>query len=87
MRSVTGASRVAAAVLALASFTAVGCAKVGKVQAMRSLKEANKAYQAQDYKKASQLYAEAIQQAPDVPDIASAYCFLGNSYDNQYKPS
>jgi len=75
------------AVLALGSLAAVGCAKVGKVQAMRALKEANKAYQAQDYKKAGDLYAEAVQQAPDDPDIASAYFFLGNSYDNLWKPS
>lgn len=86
MRSLSGASRLVA-VLALGSFMAVGCAKVGKVQAMRSLKEANKAYQAQDYKKAADLYTEAIQQAPDDPDVASAYFFLGNSYDNQWKPS
>jgi tetratricopeptide (TPR) repeat protein len=87
MRSLTGASRVIAAVLTLGSFTAVGCAKVGKVQAMRNLKEANKAYQAQDYKKASTLYAEAVSEAPDDPDVISAYFFLGNSYDNQWKPS
>jgi tetratricopeptide (TPR) repeat protein len=86
MRSLTGASCIIA-VLALGSFTAVGCAKVGKVQAMRSLKEANKAYQAQDYKKASSLYAEAVQAAPDDPDVISAYFFLGNSLDNQWKPS
>ncbi len=87
MRSLSGASRALVAVLALCSFMAVGCSKVGKVQAMRSLKEANKAYQAQDYKKAADLYAEAIQQAPDDPDVISAYFFLGNSYDNQWKPS
>jgi tetratricopeptide (TPR) repeat protein len=87
MRSLSGASRAMVAMLALGSFLAVGCSKVGKVQAMRSLKEANKAYQAQDYKKASDLYADAIQQAPDDPDVVSAYFFLGNSYDNQWKPS
>jgi predicted Zn-dependent protease len=87
MRSLTGASHVVVAVLALGSFMALGCAKVGKVQAMRNLKEANKAYQAQDYKKASTLYAEAVTQSPDDPDVISAYFFLGNSYDNQWKPS
>ena len=87
MRSLTGAPRVIVAVLALGSFMAVGCAKVGKVQAMRSLKEANKAYQAQDYKKAADLYASAIQEAPDDPDVISAYFFLGNSNDNLWKPS
>ena len=87
MRSLSGAPRAFIAVLALGSFMAVGCAKVGKVQAMRSLKEANKAYQSQDYKKAADLYAAAIQQAPDDPDVVSAYFFLGNSYDNLWKPS
>jgi tetratricopeptide (TPR) repeat protein len=87
MRSLSGASRAIVAVLALGSFVAVGCAKVGKVQAMRSLKEANKAYQAQDYKKAAQLYNDAVQQSPDDPDVISAYFFLGNSLDNQWKPS
>ncbi len=87
MRSLSGAPRALVAVLALGTFMAVGCSKVGKVQAMRSLKEANKAYQAQDYRKAADLYADAIQQAPDDPDVISAYFFLGNSYDNQWKPS
>jgi tetratricopeptide (TPR) repeat protein len=44
----------------------------------------NAAYQQQDYKKASTLYEEAVQ---DNPDLAPAYFFLGNSYDNQWKPS
>jgi len=88
MRALTGASLSVVAMLALGSVaTTAGCAKVGKVQAMRNLKEANKAYQAQDYKKASQLYSEAISQAPNDPDVVSAYFFLGNSYDNQWKPS
>jgi len=88
MRALTGASLSVVAMLALGSVaTPARCAKVGKVEAMRYLKEANKAYQAQDYKKASQLYSEAISQAPNDPDVVSAYFFLGNSYDNQWKPS
>jgi len=73
----------AAAVLALS----VGCSKVGQIEAMRDFKEANKAYQAQDYKKAAQLYQQAIDSAPGDPNIAPAYFFLGNSYDNLWKPS
>jgi tetratricopeptide (TPR) repeat protein len=85
MRFLPGASLVLAAMLALASLAAsVGCAKVGQVQAMRAFKEANKAYQAQDYKKSATLYEEAVGANPD---LIQAYFFLGNSYDNLWKPS
>jgi tetratricopeptide (TPR) repeat protein len=81
MRSLSGASIAVAAMLALA---AVGCGKVGELKAKKAFKNANQAYQAQDYKKAAQLYEEAV--AAD-PDMNQAYFFLGNSYDNLYKPS
>jgi len=85
MRSLSGASLAIAAVLALGSLTStVGCAKVGEIKAKKAFKAANQAYQGQDYKKASDLYEEAV--AAD-PNLDSAYFFLGNSYDNQYKPS
>ena len=81
MRSFSRASLALAAVLA---FSAVGCTKVGQLKAMKSFKAANQAYQQQDYKKAAQLYEETV--AAD-PDMASAYFYLGNSYDQQFKPS
>src|SRR6201989_3309165 len=84
MRSLSGGSLACVAVLALGSFTAAGCAKVGEIQAKKAFKAANAAYQQQDYKKASNLYEQSIQ---DDPNLNSAYFFLGNSYDNQYKPS
>src|SRR5215208_1911216 len=85
MRSLSGASLAFAAVLALGSLAStVGCAKVGEIKAKKAFKAANQAYQGQDYKKASDLYEEAV--AAD-PNLNSAYFFLGNSYDNQYKPS
>ena len=85
MRSLSGASLGCVAVLALGSFTStVGCAKVGEIQAKKAFKAANAAYQQQDYKKASDLYEQTV--AAD-PNLNSAYFFLGNSYDNQYKPS
>src|SRR3954447_7704226 len=85
MRSLSGASLAITAMLALGSLTSsVGCAKVGEIKAKKAFKAANQAYQAQDYKKASDLYEETI--AAD-PNLDSAYFFLGNSYDNQYKPS
>jgi tetratricopeptide (TPR) repeat protein len=84
MRSLSGASLGAVAVLTLGLLSTVGCDKVGQVQAKKAFKAANAAYQQQDYKKASDLYEQTV--AAD-PNLNSAYFFLGNSYDNQYKPS
>jgi len=79
--ALSGASIALAAVLALAL---VGCGKVGELKARKAFKDANAAYQAQDYKKAADLYEEAV--AAD-PNLYQAYFFLGNSYDNLFKPS
>src|SRR5713226_5785141 len=87
MRSLTGASLKVVAVLALGSFASVGCAKVGEIKAKKAFKSANQAYQAQDYKKAADFYEEAIAAAPDTQAGHQSYFFLGNSYDNLYKPS
>ena len=84
MRSLTGASLAMVAVLALG---AVGCAKVGELKSMKAFKSANQAYQQQDYKKASQSYEEAVASAPESRSAHQSYFFLGNSYDNLYKPS
>jgi len=84
MRSLSGASLVVA-MFALSS--AAGCARVGQLKAMKAFKAANQAYQQQDYKKAAGLYEETTQAAPDDIRVAAAYFFLGNSYDNLYKPS
>ncbi len=88
MRSLSGASLAFVAMLALGSLAAaVGCAKVGEIQARKAFKSANQAYQQQDYKKASEFYEEAIKAAPDTQVAHQAYFFLGNSYDNLFKPS
>jgi tetratricopeptide (TPR) repeat protein len=71
------------AVLALVS-TSLACAKVGQLQAQKAFKDGNQAYQAQDYKRAAADYEEAVQANPD---LGVAYFFLGNSYDNLWKPS
>jgi predicted Zn-dependent protease len=84
MRSLSGASLAFVAVLALGF---AGCGKVGELQAMKAFKAANQAYGQQDYKKATPLYEEAIQAAPNTQAAHQAYFFLGNSYDQQFKPS
>src|SRR5262252_10197201 len=83
MRSLSGASLTLVAVLAIGS-VASGCAKVGEIKAKKAFKSANQAYQAQDYKKAAAFYEDTV--AAD-PNLGAAYFFLGNSYDNLYKPS
>ncbi|HEV3060716.1 MAG TPA: tetratricopeptide repeat protein [Vicinamibacterales bacterium] len=90
MRSLSGAPLAAAlgsAVLVLGSVMVAGCGRVGELQAKKAFKEANQAYQQQDYKKAAELYEQTIQAAPDSQPAHQAHFFLGNSYDNLYKPS
>ncbi len=70
--------------LTAALSASVGCSQVGVVQAKRSFKSANAAYQQQDYKKAAALYEEVVQHDPN---LNQAYFYLANSYDNQFKPS
>ena len=81
MRSLSGASLTLGS-LGLAA--TIGCSQVGMVQARRDFKAANAAYQQQDYKKASELYEQTLAEDPS---LTEAYFFLGNSYDNQFKPS
>ena len=87
MRFLPGASLAVLAMLTLGSFVASGCAKVGELQARKAFKAANQAYQAQEYKRASELYEETIQAAPESQQAHQAYFFLANSYDNMWKPS
>jgi tetratricopeptide (TPR) repeat protein len=75
------------AVLALVAGLAVaqtGCSQFGVLKGQMALRDAVKYYQRQDYKQAAAKYEEAIKSNPDLGD---AYFYLGNSYDNQYKPS
>ena len=60
---------------------------MNQLKGAKAYKAANAAYQTQDYKKAADLYQETIAADPDYPDFAPAYFFLGNSYDNLWKPS
>ena len=82
MRSFSGASLAVTVLLALSVLP--GCGKVGQLKAMKALKAANTAYKQQDYKVASDLYEETVQADPNQ---AVAYFYLGNSYDQQFKPS
>src|SRR4029079_11067492 len=87
MRFLPGGSLPTVAVLALGSVLVSGCAHVGELKARKSFKAANTAYQAQEYKRAPPVYAETIQAAPETQQAHQAYFFLGNCYDNLWKPS
>ena len=54
------------------------------LQAKMAFRDANTLYSGQDYRGAAVKYEEAI--AAD-PNLTEAYFFLGNSYDNLYRPA
>ena len=76
----------AGALVAVLGMTAAGCGQVGGLKARMAFRDANTLYQQQDYRKAAEKYEEAIQNNPDIGK-EGAYFFLGNSYDNLYKPA
>lgn len=78
-------SKATAPILVAALAVSIGgCRQLGYLKGQKAFKEANALYQQQDYKKAADKYEEAIQANPALNE---AYFFLGNSYDNLYKPS
>jgi tetratricopeptide (TPR) repeat protein len=83
MRMHSRAALVAAA-LVVAALGTSACGKVAMLRGQMAFKDANAAYQAQDYKKAVDKYQEALGYNPD---LAVAYFYLANSYDNLYKSS
>jgi len=84
MRSLSGAPLIVAVVGIVGLTSMAGCAQIGRLKAMRSFKEANRAYQTQDYKRAAELYEESVKA---YPELTIAYFYLGNSYDNLFSPS
>ena len=72
------------AVVAGLALAQAGCTQIGVLKGQMALRDAVKYYQRQDYKQAAAKYEEALQANPGLGD---AYFYLGNSYDNMYKPS
>ena len=74
----------------MAGLAMVACGQVATLQAHKAFKDANGFYQRQDYKRAAEKY-EVVVQAVDPANLDStltpAYFYLGNSYDNLYRPS
>jgi tetratricopeptide (TPR) repeat protein len=81
--------RTSAAAVALTlglSVAAAGCGKYswGALKAQKAYKEANQLYQASQWKDAAAKYETAIASDPNKAEI---FFYLGNCYDNMYKPS
>ena len=85
--------RSSAAYLALfigLSVTLTGCGYLNQVRAMKAFKDGNKAYAASDWRVAVQKYEEAEKLTAG--DATCEWCpaiyfYLGNSYDNMYRPA
>ena len=74
MRALSGAPlRVAMVVVAASSL--VGCSKYNNLKALKFFKNANKAYQAQDYREAAKLYKESLEADVDAAVAAAAAAF------------
>ena len=82
MKSMGYGSRLAlVAVIALAT---TACGSLERLRALRVVKDAHTQYQRGDYERAVELYGEVLANDPDMVDV---YFYLGNSYDQLYRPS
>ena len=82
---------IAILVIGLSAATA-GCGKYSfqNLKAMKAFKEANDHYRSQRWREAIERYEAVLAANPDYetqPDFLASYFFLGNSYDNLYKPA
>jgi len=73
----------ALAVMAVLGLSSTACSKINELKGTMRFREANTAYQAQDYSRAIPLYEETLANDPS---LAAVHFFLGNSYDNLYQP-
>jgi predicted Zn-dependent protease len=80
---------ILASIAIIAMVAVSGCSKLGNLKARKAFKDANTAYQAQNYSEAAARYQEVLADpsSSEDPNLVHAYFFLGNSYDNLYKPS
>jgi tetratricopeptide (TPR) repeat protein len=77
--------RVAAVIVGL-SAAAAGCGKysISNIRSLKAFQDANKHYLRSEYKLAIGRYEDSVRFNPD---LGFAYFFLGNSYDQLYKPA
>lgn len=86
------ASAASMALICGLSMASTGCGKYSwnTLSAVKSFKDGNAEYARKDWKKAAEKYEEVVAREAaidQVPQLATAYFFLGNSYDQLYKPA
>src|SRR5690606_1399895 len=74
------------------TIAAAGCGRYsfGNLKAKKAFNEANGMYARGDFKAAADKYEEVVADPAVVendPNMGAAYFYLGNSYDQQYKPT
>ncbi|HKW01904.1 MAG TPA: tetratricopeptide repeat protein [Vicinamibacterales bacterium] len=67
------------------AFAGCGQYSISNIRALKAFKDANDLYKKSEFKAAAAGYEDALQRNPDFYGIT--YFFLGNSYDNLYKPA
>jgi tetratricopeptide (TPR) repeat protein len=86
-------SSQATLVAVVVSLGLTGCGQFGFIQARLALRDAHTLYGGQDYRGAAAKYEEALAACEagtgqcTNPGVTNAYFFLGNSYDNLYRPA
>ena len=75
-----------AALIIVAAFTTSACGRysLSALKAQKAYKEANDLYRASDWKGAAGRYEYVLEKDPTRTEV---YFYLGNSYDNAYKPA
>ena len=74
-----------AVLVAAVSVGAAGCGKysISNIRSLKAFQDANALYKKGEYSRAAARYTDAVTLNPE---LGFAYFFLGNSYDNLYKP-
>jgi len=86
------ASVATVALVCGAGLASTGCGKYSwsTLTAVKSFKDGNAEYARKDWKKAAEKYEEVVKHEDamvKLPQLTTAYFFLGNSYDQLYKPA
>lgn len=86
------ASAATIALVCGVSLASTGCGKYSwsTLTAVKSFKDGNAEYARKDWKKAAEKYEEVVKHEDamvKLPQLQTAYFFLGNSYDQLYKPA
>lgn len=78
--------RMAVLVVCLGAAASAGCGKysISNIRSLKAFQDANTLYRKGDYRNAITRYEDSVRFNPD---LGFAYFFLGNSYDNLYKPA